>query len=207
MLLSWNQVYDLPLRQLGVRTIAEEGDDFSGRSDIEEQWIFNRLHAPQNLYWGDHLSVWDHDSTEYKDFITDHNIKPTSAKSNVYVLRHGLKGQPDCNKSSFVSLVPYEGESGKRTVGTRSGSTELLAVAPVVPIIPGDFIGIFSGRLRYIDQKPPRSILGPVPNLWLDYSVVMGKLSRMGVAKANEMANVCLAWEGVNEATEETSFC
>jgi hypothetical protein len=35
----------------------------------------------------------------------------------------------------------------------------------------------------------------------------MGKLSRMGVAKADEMANVCLAWEGVNEAKEETSFC
>jgi hypothetical protein len=50
ILLSWNRVYDLPLRQLGVRIIAEEGNDFSGRSDIEEQWIFKRLHAPQNLY-------------------------------------------------------------------------------------------------------------------------------------------------------------
>ena len=89
----------------------------------------------------------------------------------------------------------------------RSGSTELLAVAPLVPILPGDFLGIFSGRLRYTDQKPPRSIPGPVPNLWLDYSIVMGKLGRMGLAKADEMANVCLAWEGVNEVKGETSFC
>jgi hypothetical protein len=207
MLLSWNRVYDFPLRQLGARTIAEEGDDFSGKSDIEEKWIFDRLHAPQNLCWGDHLSVWDHDSTEYENFIADHNIKPTSGKSNVHVLRHGLKGQSDRNKSRFVSLVPYEGESGKRTLGSRSGSTQLLAVAPLVPILPGDFLGIFSGRLRYTDQKPPRSIPGPVPNLWLDYSIVMGKLGRMGLAKADEMANVCLAWEGVNEVKGETSFC
>ncbi|TVY71303.1 hypothetical protein LSUE1_G004472 [Lachnellula suecica] len=207
MLLSWNQVYNLPLRQLGVRTIAEEGDDFSGRSDIEEQCIFKRLHAPQNLCWGDHLSVWDHDLIEYESFIADHNIKPTSRNSNVDVLRHGLKGQPERNKSSFLTLVPYEGESGKRTLGTRSGSTEVLAIAPLVPVLPGDFLGIFSGRLRYTDQKPPRSIPGPAHNLWLDYSVVMGKLSRMGVAKADEMANVSLAWEGVNEVKGETSFC
>jgi hypothetical protein len=57
MLVSRNRAYDLPLRQLGVRTVAEAGDDFSGRSDIEEQWIFNRLHAPQNPCWGDHLSI------------------------------------------------------------------------------------------------------------------------------------------------------
>jgi hypothetical protein len=35
-LLSWHRVYDFPLRQLGARIIAEEGDDFSGKSDIEE---------------------------------------------------------------------------------------------------------------------------------------------------------------------------
>ena len=77
-----------------------------------------------------------------------------------------------------------------------SDSTELLTVAQLVPILPGDFLGIFYGRLRYMDQKPPISIPGPVPNLLLDYSVVIEKLSRMGVAKADEMANVCLAWEG-----------
>jgi hypothetical protein len=75
----------------------------------------------------------------------------------------------------------------------------------VVPITPGDFLGIFSGRLRYTEEKPPRSIPGPVPNLWLEYSVVMGKLSKIRVAKADEMANVCLAWEGVNEVKGEKS--
>lgn len=89
----------------------------------------------------------------------------------------------------------------------RSASSKLLAIALLVPILPGDFLGIFAGRLCYTDQKPLRSIPGPVPNLWLDYPIVIGKLGRMGVAKAGEMSNVCLAWEGVNEVEGEDSFC
>jgi hypothetical protein len=207
MLLSWNKIYDCPLRQLRLRVIAEEGNDFSGQSDIEDQWIYNRLRAPQNMCWGDHFSVWDQGSTEYEDFLANHSLKPTSTKSNIHVLRYGIKGQLDRNKSTYVSLVPYEGQSAKRTFSNKAASTELLAVAPLVAAAPGDFLGLFPGRLRYTDQKPTRAISGPVPNLWLDYSEVMGKLNKIKVAKAGEMTNVCLAWEGVNEAKEDKSFC
>jgi hypothetical protein len=151
--------------------------------------------------------MWDHDSIEHEIFMASHKIKPTSWKSNIYVLQHGLKDQPNCNKSSFISLMLYEGKSRKRTLGTRSASGELFVVAPLVPIFPRDFLGIFARRLRYTEQKPPRSILGLVPNLWLDYSVVIGKLGKIRVAKADEMSNVCLAWEGVNKVKGEESFC
>jgi len=57
MLLSWNRAFELPLRQLGARIIAEEEDDFLGKSDIEEKWIFDRLHAPQNIYVGEMILV------------------------------------------------------------------------------------------------------------------------------------------------------
>jgi hypothetical protein len=57
MLLSWHQVYDFPLRQLRLKVIAEEENDFSGKSDIEETRIRKRLHALRNMCWGDHLSV------------------------------------------------------------------------------------------------------------------------------------------------------
>ena len=144
---------------------------------------------------------------EREDYMANHRITPTSGKSNIHVLCHGLKDQPDRNKSSLVSLVLYEGNSGKRTLSTQSNSVKLLAVAPLVPISPGDFLGIFSGRLRYIEEKSPRSIPGPVPNLWLEYSVVMGKLSKIRVAKVDEMTNVCLAWEGVNEVKGDKSNC
>ena len=34
-----------------------------------------------------------------------------------------------------------------------------------------------------------------------------GKLNKIKVAKADEMTNVCLAWEVVNEAKGDKSFC
>jgi hypothetical protein len=147
MLLSWHKVYNFPLRQLGARILAQEGNDFSGKSDIEEKCIFDRLHAPYSLCWGDHLSIWNNDLMEYKNFMANHKVKPTSRKSNIDVLRYGLKGQPDRNKSSFINFVPFEGESGNKTIGTRSSSIKLLTVALVVPVAPGDFLGIFAGCL------------------------------------------------------------
>jgi hypothetical protein len=110
VILSWNKIYDFPLRQLRLRIIAAEADDFSGKSDIEERWIYERLHAPQHICWADHLSTWDHDSTERDDFMANCSLKPASTKSNIHVLRHSIKGQLDRNKSIYISLVPYEGK-------------------------------------------------------------------------------------------------
>ena len=103
--------------------------------------------------------------------------------------------------------MPYQGKSDKRTFSNKTASTDLLAIAPLVAVAPGEFLGIFPGRLRYIDQKPTRAISGPVSNLWLDYSEVMGKLNKIKVAKAGEMTNFCLAWERVNEVKGDKSFC
>ena len=36
---------------------------------------------------------------------------------------------------------------------------------------------------------------------------MIGKPNRIKVAKAGEMTNVCLAWEGVNEVKGDKSFC
>jgi hypothetical protein len=74
-------------------------------------------------------------------------------------------------------------------------------------VAPGDFLGIFSGQLRYIDQKPLEAVTGPVPGIWLDHLEIPEKLNQMKVAKRSEKSNVCLAWEGVNEAKEEKSIC
>ena len=41
--------------------------------------------------------------------------------------------------------------------------------------------------------------------LWLDYSEVMGTLNQMRVNRPGGEANVCLAWEGVNEDVENGS--
>jgi hypothetical protein len=135
------------------------------------------------------------------------SLKPASRKSNIHVLRHSIKGQLDHNKSIYINLAPYEGKSDKTTFSGKTASSDLLAVAPLIAVAPGDFLGIFPGRLRYTGQKPTRAISGPVSNLWLDYLEVMGKLNKIKVAKDGKVSNVCLAWEGVNEAKGEKSFC
>jgi len=71
----------------------------------------------------------------------------------------------------------------------------------------GDFLGIFSGKLRHVDRKPSRAIKGPISVFWLDYSEIPRKLKQIRVAKSDEKTNVCLAWEGVNEVKGAKSFC
>src|SRR5882757_7148384 len=97
------------------------------------------------------------------------------------------------NRAATLSATSLPDSLSRQSALSKVASNELLAVAP------GDFLGIFPGRLRYTDQKPTRAIKGPVSNIWLDYSEVMGKLSKIKVAKTGQMTNVCLAWEGVNE--------
>jgi hypothetical protein len=104
-------------------------------------------------------------------------------------------------------MVPYEGESGKRVISNKPALTKLLSISPLVLVTPRDFLGIFSGKLRYIDSKPSKAIKGPILGLWLDHSEILGKLNQMRVVKPSEKTNVCLAWEGVNEVKREKSFC
>ena len=157
-----------------------------------------------DINWGDHLSVWDEDSRERIAFLANCSLKPTSENSDI--LRDGIEGQQDRNMSTYISLVPYTSESGKRTFSQNTASTELLAVAPMVPISPGDFLGIFPGRLWHTNRWSIRAISVLVVNLWLEYSEVMGKLTRIKGAKDDEVANVCLAWEGVNVVKGDKSF-
>jgi hypothetical protein len=129
----------------------------------------------------------------------------TSGKLNKYVLRHGIKGKLTINKSVFVAIVPYDSKSEKRVISNKPASTKLYSISPLVSVAPGDFLGIFSRKLRYIDQKPLKAITGPVLGLWLDHLEILGKLNQMKVAKGGEKSNICLAWEGVNEVKGEKS--
>lgn len=77
-------------------------------------------------------------------------------------------------------------------------------VCPIVPVVPGDFLGTFPGVLRYTkhEHMSTSDLLALVSGLWLDRSKVSEKLSHMKVVEAGEETNVCLVWEGVNEAVE-----
>jgi hypothetical protein len=71
----------------------------------------------------------------------------TSGKSNKHVLCYSIKGKPACNKSIFVNMVPYKGESGKRVISNKPASTELLSVSMLVSVALRDFLSIFSKKL------------------------------------------------------------
>lgn len=205
-ILSWNHVYQPLLHGLRLRAIAQADGDFSGRCDLEDENVFYRLHIPQGVTWGDDLSDW-RDSVEKDSYLAAHSIRAVSGKSNTHVLQHGIKGDIDANKAVYVSMIPHEGISAKKTLNGKSPSAKLLAVSPLVSVSPGDFLGIFPGKLRYTDDKPIGAIQGPAQGLWLERSEVKGRLHRIKVAKAGEQTNVCLVWEGVNEARREKTFC
>ena len=145
-------------------------------------------------------------STHLRRF--DHNIKPTSCKSTTLVLLSGLNYDSKRDKSVFIDLVGYEVESKKTYYCSKHAISKRIAVCPIVPIVPRDFLGTFLGTLRYTkqEQMSTSDLEGPVSGLWLDRSKVPGKLRHMKVAEMGEKTNVCLIWEGVNEA-KEGMFC
>jgi hypothetical protein len=130
-----------------LRVIAEAANDFSGKCDIGDRRIFERLRVVQTEAWGNDISAWDHDETEYKNFLAEHAVEATSGKSNKHILCHGINGELDSNKAIFINMIPYKGESSKRVIGNKPATTKLLSVSPLIPVALGDFLGIFSGKL------------------------------------------------------------
>lgn len=106
----------------------------------------------------------------------------------------------------YVFRLYYEGESKKRVIDSKSASIVLYSISLLIFIVPGDFLGKFPGKLRCINQKSSRAVKEPIPDLWLDYSEISGKLNRMRVMKAGEKKNICITWQGVNEAKGEKAF-
>jgi hypothetical protein len=79
-----------------------------------------------------------------------------------------------------------------------------LLVCPLIPVVESDFLGIFSGTIRFLeDVNGSHSIPGLTRNLSLDYSQVTGMLNQMQVLKPDGDANVRLEWEPVNEMDEK----
>jgi hypothetical protein len=76
-----------------------------------------------------------------------------------------------------------------------------VAPCPVIPIQPGDFLGVMSGQLRYTPEvgRSDKAIQGPDSKLWLDFSEITGKLSCMRTAALGTEANVALTWKRYND--------
>jgi len=95
-------------------------------------------------------------------------LKDPSPQSTKDVLRFGIDGQSERNKAVYIYLVPYEGPcNGKQKLDGTPASRIVVALCPVAPILPGDFLGVMSGQLRYTLESiySDKAILGLYPNL------------------------------------------
>jgi hypothetical protein len=73
------------------------------------------------------------------------------------------------NKVIYIFLIPYKGPSNpkKRKIGGELVFNITVAVCPIVPIVPRDFLGVLLGKVRYATKvgNITKYVQGPSPNL------------------------------------------
>ncbi|KAL5347680.1 hypothetical protein ACLOAV_007089 [Pseudogymnoascus australis] len=185
IIVSWEAVYSNHIKQIELRAIAHAQGNYSGwldRLQVTEQLTISESN------WDNGSNVW-HCYDEEEAWKLTRNCAATSAESTPKLLTKDAYIESGTNRSFFISIQP--------------GISKLVSVFPVVPIDPGDVLGIFSGKIRFSERyNVAQSITGPAPHLWLDYSQMTGTLNQMLVAQPGGAANVYLTWEGVNEDVE-----
>ncbi|KAJ5360071.1 hypothetical protein N7517_009262 [Penicillium concentricum] len=113
--------------------------------------------------------------------------------------------------SPDMVCAPYDNQPVSESVGDKSSFTFLLPkddssflVCSIIPVREGDFLGVFSGKIRFSETWSPRhGIHGPVGNLWLDYSKVTGTLSQMCVSETGGSANVRIQWDLIHDDVDK----
>jgi len=190
-IVSWERLYGPQIDQLEGRVFEQRKGDLSGRSRLKQKHVTERLDVAESS-WNDASNEW-YSSDEEAAFKLTTAINATSSKSLSSLFNDRANTEQCWNKAIFISLVP--------------NGDKLLTLCPVIPVFPGDFLGVFSGKVRFTEQvKITQAISGPTTGLWLDYSQVSGTLNQMQVAKPGGDSNVRLEWEAVNEM-DETGPC
>ncbi len=186
-IVSWEKVYGPQIDQLESRVFEYHKGDFSGKSRLMQKHVAERLKIAESS-WNDASNEW-YSNDEEAAFKLTTAVKANSSKSLASLFNDRANTQQHWNKALFISLLP--------------NGDNFLDVCPTIPVFPGDFLGIYSGTVRF-SEKPNAShgIPGPEPKLWLDYSQSTGTLNQMQVSKPDDDANVHLRWEAVNEQNE-----
>lgn len=183
-IVSWEKVYSSYIKQIELRAFDQARGNYSGKLDLLQTSVAEILSIPESN-WDNGSNVWYSDDEEESWKLTS-SCTATSTKSTLNRLAEDVYIESGTNKSFFISIRP--------------GIDRPISVFPIVPISPGNLLGIFSGKIRFSEHcNIAQSITGPTPYLWLDYSQVTGTLNQMRVAWPGREANVCLAWEDVNK--------
>ncbi|KAH6700678.1 hypothetical protein BKA61DRAFT_620970 [Leptodontidium sp. MPI-SDFR-AT-0119] len=190
-IVSWEKVYGPQIAQLEDRVLEHRRGDFSGKSRLMQKHVAERLQVAESS-WNEASNEW-YSSDEEAAFKLATTVNATSSKSLASLFNDRANTQQHQNKALFISLLP-NGDSR-------------LDVCPTIPVYPGDFLGIYSGTIRFSENSSlSHGIPGPESKLWLDYSQVTGTFNQMQVSKPGGDANVHLRWEAVNEQ-DETGPC
>jgi hypothetical protein len=186
-IVSWEKVYGPQIDQLEGRVFEHCKGDFSGKSRLMQKHVAERLQVAESS-WNDASNEW-YSSDEEAAFKLAMTVNETSSKSLSSLFNDRANTEQCWNKAIFMSLVP--------------NGDERLAVCPIIPVFPGDFLGIYSGTIRFSENTSlSHTIPGPKEKLWLDYSQATGTLNQMQVSEPHDDANVHLRWEAVNEQNE-----
>jgi hypothetical protein len=200
---KWNQVYHPYMKEVQMRVLAERADDFSGSTDLHQEVIRKALKvSPFDWVNGAGALNQEEQQLYLSSFDCTSQPEEPSPQSTKDILRFGIDGQSERNKAVYICLIPYESPcSGKRTLDGTPASRIVVVPCPVAPILPGDFLGVMSGQLRYTPESiySDKAITGPHPNLWLDFSKITGKLSCMRSTELGREANVTLTWKAYSD--------
>ncbi|PQE22102.1 Proto-oncogene tyrosine- kinase ROS protein [Rutstroemia sp. NJR-2017a BVV2] len=183
---KWNQVYHPYMKEVQMRVFAERANDFSGGTDLHQDAVKRAL-KDSTVHWVNGTRALNGEGQQSYLASFDSTLPPEALplQTTTEVLRDGVDGLSERNNAIYICLVPYEGPPNrKRKINGTPASRTVAAPCPVVPILPGDFLGVMSGQLRYTPDvdRSGKAIQGPDPKLWLDFSKITGKLSCMRTA-------------------------
>jgi hypothetical protein len=154
-IVSWEKVYSSHIEQIELRALDQARGNYSGRLDLLHISVAELLSIPES-YWDNGSNMWHSDNEEASWKLTSSCIA-TSTESTPKRLTEDAYIESGTNKSFFISIRP--------------SVDKLVSVFPIVPIFPGDLLGIFSGKIRFSEHcNIVQSIMGPKLYLWLDYS-------------------------------------
>jgi hypothetical protein len=131
---------------------------FSGRCNLQQKHVAERLNISESS-WNDASNDW-YSADEENAFKLETQVIATSSRTTSELF---YENADTWNKSIFISLLPkYD---------------TLLTVYPTIQVSKGDFLGVFSGKIRFLKDKVVQAIPGHTEKLWLDYLQVLGTLN------------------------------
>lgn len=176
--------YGDQIKQLEDRVMRATGDDAIGRIWLQHPLIIERVGVPEKS--------WDNASNPW---LCEAEEAQYESSPQAFQAPDGLQEDKESDvldQSVFVTLLP--------------GDKIPLYVCPIVTIHRGDYLGIFSGNMRYsVAADKTQAVCGPTETLWLDYSQLTGVLNQMKVSPPNGFENVRLEWEIIESSVGASS--